>query len=556
MRLVSSAGENLRLTVSGESHGPELRFELEGFPAGIALDEKELREFMLRRSPGRDGLSSQRKEDDEIVFVRGIEDGETDGGVIAGRIPNRDFRPGDYGEERTVPRPGHADFPQWVNLGRIPTGGGANSGRLTAAYCAAGGICRQYLAANGVRVEARIETIHGRKDGFEEEIAKARDEGDSVGGTIVCEVKGLPPGIGGPMFEGVESLLSSVVFGIPGVKGIEFGDAFEGTKLYGSQYNDAFCVEDGQVRTETNRQAGILGGMTSGMPVVFRVAVRPTPTVFKEQSSVDLASMAPAKLSMKGRHDPCIVRRALPVVEAMASFAFADMMVPRQVCDPKICLTLTGKTLAECLAQYGSQRYFTDMVELRADLLDEAERAKAAEFTKMVDVPVLLTFRRKREGGAFEGDENERIGFFRKTLQSADPPFAYVDFEEDFIVEELEDIVYASCTIIVRSLHDFSGPVKSLRNRMAKMAAEGEIAKIAFMPKSRQDVDRAFRELASRSPEMPYVVVAMGELGLDTRIRARELGSMWTYASVGGLEKLGHITPQELVRRGFRLEEG
>ena len=554
MRLVSSIGENLRLTVSGESHAPELRFELEGMPPGLALDEKAFREFMQRRSPGRDDLSSQRKEDDEVLFARGIAEGVTDGGVIVGKIPNKDFRPGDYGEERTIPRPGHADFPQWVNLGRIPTGGGANSGRLTAAYCAAGWICKQYLAVHDVSVEARIETVHGRKDGFEDEIAKARDIGDSVGGTIVCEVKGLPPGIGGPMFEGVETRLSSAIFGIPGVKGIEFGDAFAGTKLYGSEYNDSFVVEDGKVRTATNRQAGILGGMTSGMPVVFRVAMRPTPTIFKEQSSVDLATMEKAKLSMKGRHDPCIVRRALPVVEAMASFAFADLMLPRDAYEAKICLTLTGRTFEECLSQYESQRYFTDMVELRADLLDESERERAAEFTKMVDVPVLLTFRRKRDGGAFEGGEDVRMDFFRKTLKAAKPHFAYVDFEEDFIVDELDEIAYASYTAVVRSLHDFNGPVKNLRNRMAKMTVEGEIAKIAFMPKSKQDVDRVFRELAGRRPDMPYVVVAMGELGLATRIRAGELGSLWTYASVGGLEKLGHVTPQELVRRGFRVE--
>ena len=427
MAIPSSFGGHLGLEIRGASHAKKMTFALGGFPAGMRVDAKELAAFMERRAPGRDNLSTARREADEVVFTAGVRDGVTTGGTVRGEIASRDMRPHDYGAERTVPRPGHADFGQWVEFGRIPTGGGKNSGRLTAPLCAAGALCLQWLERRGVYVNAAVESVRGKTAAHEmiSEIERAKKMGDSVGGTIVCEVKGLPPGIGGALEDGVESSLSSALFAIPGARGLEFGTGFEDARTrFGSKANDAFAVKDGAVVTKTNRQGGIMGGRTNGMPVVFRLAVRPTPTVYVEQESVDLATMNPARLSMKGRHDPCIVRRAVPVVEAATAIAVMDAILADEAAHPRICLTLTGKTLEEDLAQYESQRYFTDMVELRVDLLEKSERAKAAKFPEMLaksspwKVPVVLTFRKACDGGAFKGKEAERVRFFEKMFNS------------------------------------------------------------------------------------------------------------------------------------------
>ena len=541
-------GNYLKLAVRGESHAPRLEFELENFPAGFAIDRAELRAFMERRAPGRDGLSTARREPDEVEFRSGVVGDTTDGATICGIIANKDMRPGDYGAERTVPRPGHADFPQWVERGFIPTGGGENSGRLTAALCAVGGVCRQFLARRGISVAARIEQIHGSYDDFEGEILRARAAGDSVGGTVVCEVRGVAPGLGGALFGGVDNELAAAMFAIPGVKGVEFGDGFAATRMQGSEYNDAFTVADGEVRTVTNRQGGVLGGRTSGMPIVLRVALRPTPTIFKPQPSVDLKTMQPVECAMKGRHDPCIVRRAVPVVEAMAAFVVADLLIGNAAKVPRICLTLTGATLAEDVAQFQSQRYFTDLVELRADKLAPAERELAAEFPKLVPVPVVLTFRRKADGGDFDGDEAERVAFFKRVL--AEPHgFAYVDFEDDFRHAELTDLAKAAGTKVIRSLHDFTGPVPDILARCRALRGEtDEIPKIAFMPKCEADVERLFAETEG-DRSFPRILCAMGALGLPSRTQAARTGSIWTYASVGGLGAIGHVTPFELVRK-------
>jgi 3-dehydroquinate dehydratase/shikimate dehydrogenase len=474
------------------------------------------------------------------------------------------MRPGDYGAERTIPRPGHADFGQWIEMGRIPTGGGKNSGRLTAPLCAVGALCLEYLAQRGIFVQAQIvalgSVVCGKDEDYEKAILRARDAGDSVGGIVGCTVSGLPPAFGGPLFDGLETDISAAVFGIPGVKGIIFGDVL-GCEFIastpGSKYNDQFTVgEDGLVGTKTNQQGGIMGGRTYGMPVCFTVAMRPTPTVFVEQNSVDLATMKPAKLSMKGRHDPCIARRAVPVVEAVTAFAVMDALLAAEAERSKICLTLTGKTLAEDIAQYRSQRYFTDMVELRVDLLKKGERAKAAKFPAMLAkeatwrVPCLLTFRRKRDGGAFEGDEAERVKFFEKVLAAknakvAEGSFDYVDFEEGFGDEKLVALAHKAGANVVRSLHKFDGPVKNLKAKLRELAKSGDVAKVAFMPRNLGDVAKVFAEDLG---DVPRVVCAMGAQGFATRALASRFGSLWTYASVGGLGSIGHITPYELVR--------
>ena len=555
----------LRLDVRGASHARKMTFTLENFPAGVRVDAEKVAEFMERRAPGRDKLSTARRETDEVVWRSGFAaDGTTTGETIVGEIASRDMRPGDYGAERTIPRPGHADFGQWIEMGRIPTGGGKNSGRLTAPLCAAGALCLEYLARRGIFVQAQIvalgNAVCGKDEDYETEILKARNAGDSIGGMVGCTISGLPPALGGPLFDGLETDISAAVFGVPGVKGIVFGDVlgceFIGTTP-GSKYNDQFSVKDnGLVWTDTNQQGGIMGGRTYGKPVCFTVAMRPTPTVFVEQDSVDLATMKPAKLSMKGRHDPCIVRRAVPVIEAVTAFAVVDALLAAEAERSKICLTLTGKTLAEDIEQYRSQRYFADMVELRVDLLKKGERAKVAKFPAMLAkeatwrVPCLLTFRRKCDGGAFEGDEAERVKFFEKVLAAknakvAEGSFDYVDFEEGFGDGQLVALAHKAGANVVRSLHKFDGPVKNLKAKLRELAKSGDVAKVAFMPRNLGDVVKVFAEDLG---DVPRVVCAMGAQGFATRALASRFGSLWTYASVGGLDSIGHITPHELVR--------
>ncbi len=557
-----SYGTYLKLDVRGESHAPSLRFTLANFPADFAIDANVLRAFMERRAPGRDAFSTARKEADEVVFTSGVTEALlTTGEPLAGKIANTDMRPKDYGAERTIPRPGHADFGQWIETGRIPTGGGANSGRLTAALCGAGGVCLQFLAARGIRVEAKIEAIHGNKEDPDGEILKAKAEGDSVGGTIVCTVTGLRAGLGGALFDGLETALAGALFAIPGLKGVEFGNGFDAALLKGSENNDAFEVKDGEVVTTTNRHGGLLGGRTSGMPLVFRVALKPTPTIFKPQPSVDLATMTTAVCAMKGRHDPCIVRRAVPVVEAVAAFALADAILADEAARSRVCLTLTGSTLEENLKQFQEARYFCDLVELRVDLLAEAERARAAEFPKKVPVPVILTYRRTADGGAFAGDEAARKAFFKEAL--AAPGFAYVDFEDDFRDAELTALAARSQTRIIRSLHIFdptytkgSDPIEYALELCRRLkGATNEIPKVAFMPQSEADVERFFAGTKDFD-EFPHILCAMGELGLPTRVSARRCHSFLTYTSLPkgdgsqgtNLRALGHLTPHELRR--------
>jgi len=506
------AGDFLKLSIAGASHASALRFTLLNFPAGVRIDRERLAAFMARRAPGKDRFSTARQEADEIDFLSGFRDGLTDGSPIVGRIANRDVRSADYGVERTIPRPGHADFGQWIQYGFIPPGGGSNSGRLTAPLCAVGGLSLQFLLTRGITVSASVLSIAGEASPRRQDAAidAARKAGDSVGGIVTCAINGVAPGFGGALFDGLESSLSAALFAIPGVKGVEFGEGFACAAKRGSAFNDAFVVSAGEVKTRTNRQGGIMGGRATGAPIVFRVAFRPTPTVFRSQSSVDLATMRPAICRMKGRHDPCIVRRAVPVVEAAAAFVMADAILANEAARPRICLTLTGKTLAEDREQFDSQRYFTDMVELRVDLLRPSERAKARQFARFLPhgMPFILT----------------------KNI----------------------DHTVLSDGRIIRPLHDFNGPVRPLlKTCRALSGKEGAIAKIAYTPHSLADVARAFHVFgrsAALGKVPPHVVLAMGPMGLATRVLAGRLGSLWTYCSTGGLEGIGHISPAELVK--------
>ena len=345
----STFGENIKLTVFGESHSAAIGMTLEGVPAGEVIDEDRLREFMARRAPGRDKYSTGRKEDDIPEFVSGVLERVTTGSPITAVIRNSDTRSRDYDDMKKMPRPSHADYSAHVKYGGNEDyrGGGHFSGRLTAPVCAAGGIILQILERKGITVEACATEIAGietaslggtpSEPAFEtdsdarekalKEIENAKAEGDSVGGVITCVIKGVRPGIGDPMFGGVENVMSQALFGIPAVKGIEFGAGFGAARKKGSENNDPFTIgPDGGIVTTKNDSGGILGGITSGMPIVFRVAVKPTPSIAKEQDTVTYGGEK-AKLTVKGRHDPCIALRAVPVVEAMAAVALYDMIL-------------------------------------------------------------------------------------------------------------------------------------------------------------------------------------------------------------------------------------
>lgn len=349
-----SYGENIHVTIFGQSHAPAIGVTIDGLPAGEEIDLDELRAFLSRRAPGNNAWSTPRKEADEPEIQCGMANGKTCGAPLTAIIRNQNTRPGDYANLRTVPRPGHADYTAYVKYDGSAdmSGGGHFSGRLTAPLCIAGGICKQILKREGIEIKARIQAIGGIEDPgdilteeigtdfpvihgeagakMQECIAKALSEGDSVGGIIECVVTGLPVGLGGPLFDGMEGRISQAVFGIPAVKGIEFGVGFASAKLRGSENNDAFCIKDGNVQTETNRCGGILGGITNGMPVLFRAAFKPTPSISRPQKSVDLTTGEETTLEIKGRHDPCIVPRAVPVVEAAAAIAVYDALLGRR----------------------------------------------------------------------------------------------------------------------------------------------------------------------------------------------------------------------------------
>ena len=323
----SSYGERFRFTIFGQSHAPAIGVTMEGIPAGFAIDMEKLQKFMARRAPGNSPTATARKEPDIPVFQTGLNGNVTTGDPITAIIENTNTRSKDYDNVRDCPRPGHADFPAFVKYGEIPAGGGHFSGRMTAPLCIAGGICLQILEQMGIAISAEILSVgkvSGTWEEMEQEILRAKADGDSVGGVIECTATGLPVGWGEPMFGGMENRIAQVVFGIPAVKGIEFGAGFAAAAMRGSENNDPYTVENGEVKTRTNNHGGILGGITTGMPLVFRAAVKPTPSIAKEQQSVSLSEKKEQTLIVHGRHDPCIVPRAVPVMEAAAAVAIYD----------------------------------------------------------------------------------------------------------------------------------------------------------------------------------------------------------------------------------------
>ncbi|MGE9875668.1 chorismate synthase [Hornefia butyriciproducens] len=326
--MASEFGKNIRVSIFGESHGAAIGVSIDGMPAGVSVDMERLQHFLDRRAPGRSRFTTARREEDRPEFLCGIRGGVTCGTPITAIIRNRDTRSRDYSQMENIPRPGHADYAARMRYGGNEDcrGGGHFSGRLTAPLCVAGGIFLQALEAEGITVRARILEIGGNTEDPRGEIEKAMAEKDSVGGIIECVVNGMPPGIGDPIYDGLENRISLAVFGIPAVKGIEFGRGFEAARLRGSENNDAFYFDGGTVKTRTNNHGGILGGISSGMPIVFRVAVKPTPSIGKEQDSIRYDTGENVKMTVQGRHDPCIVPRAVPCVEAAAAMAIYDLM--------------------------------------------------------------------------------------------------------------------------------------------------------------------------------------------------------------------------------------
>lgn len=326
----STYGENLKISIFGQSHSEAIGVVIDGLPAGFEVDMDELGEFLARRAPGQGKHTTSRKEPDRPEFLSGLAGGKTCGAPLAAVIRNTNTRSSDYDNIRDIPRPGHADFAARIKYGGAEdvSGGGHFSGRLTAPICIAGGIALQILKEKGITVKAEIKEIGGKSDGFLETVEEARLDADSVGGIVECVIEGVPAGYGNPMFGGVENKIASCVFGIPAVKGVEFGAGFEAARMRGSENNDEFYYEeDGRVRTRTNNHGGILGGITTGMPIVFRAAFKPTPSIGKPQNSISFSEKKDAVLEIKGRHDPCVVMRAVPCIEAAAAITVLDIIL-------------------------------------------------------------------------------------------------------------------------------------------------------------------------------------------------------------------------------------
>ena len=354
----STYGNTLKISTWGESHGKALGVVVDGCPAGLSLCEEDIQVFLDRRKPGQSAFTTQRNEGDLVEILSGVFEGKTTGTPLCAIIRNSNTKSKDYSKLKDVMRPGHADYTGAVRYKGFNDyrGGGHFSGRITAPLVFAGAICKQILEVKGIIVSAHINSIGKIKDcsflesdisdellnSFKEnelplintkledemrqEILSTRSSGDSIGGTIECAILGVSPGIGDPFFDSVESTLAHLMFSVPAVKGIEFGKGFDISKMRGSEANDEYYLENGNIKTKTNNNGGILGGITNGMPIIFNVAIKPTASIFKEQNTVNIVTMEETTLCIEGRHDPCIVQRALPVIEAVAAIGITELM--------------------------------------------------------------------------------------------------------------------------------------------------------------------------------------------------------------------------------------
>ncbi len=350
-----SFGDKIKIQVFGQSHSQALGVVIDGLPAGTRIDMDAVNAFLMRRQGGRTSFTTPRKEEDTPKIVSGVVDGKTCGAPLCAVFENNNIRSQDYGEIADMPRPSHADFVAHFkyHASNDVRGGGHFSGRMTLPICFAGAICMQILAEHGISIDAHISSIgdvcdvrydpistdelfykhdklcvydKAQGDKMVDLMMDCAHNGDSIGGSIECRVLGMPLGVGEPMFDGVENQISRAVFAIPAIKGVEFGAGFEATKMRGSEHNDPYHYEDGKIVTLTNNAGGILGGITTGMPLIFRVAVKPTPSISREQKTVRLSTKSDAILGVRGRHDPCVVPRAVPCIEAITAITIINMI--------------------------------------------------------------------------------------------------------------------------------------------------------------------------------------------------------------------------------------
>lgn len=355
---MSSWGNAVRISIFGESHGNGIGVVIDGLPAGEKLDTDKILAQMARRAPGHDKAATPRMESDTPEILSGVLNDTTTGAPLCAVIRNTNTRSQDYGNILSNPRPSHADFTGYIRYNGFNDirGGGHFSGRLTAPIVFAGAVCRQILERKNIKIAAHISSVGNIEDKrfnpvdipdslmdrlsatkfglidesmespMRELIEDCRMSQDSIGGTIECAVTGMPVGVGSPMFYGIENVISSIIFGIPAVKGIEFGSGFDGSAMRGSENNDEFYYDGDTVKTKTNNHGGILGGISSGMPIIFRTAIKPTASISQQQNTVDLQTKTNSTLEIKGRHDPCIVVRAVPVIEAATAVAVVNLL--------------------------------------------------------------------------------------------------------------------------------------------------------------------------------------------------------------------------------------
>lgn len=356
--MASNWGSKVQVSIFGESHGKAIGVTIDNLPSGIKIDMDELLLNMGRRAPGKDKSATPRKEADTPIILSGMLEDVITGAPLCAIIENTNTRSADYSNLMTLPRPSHSDYPAFLRYDGFNDirGGGHFSGRLTAPLVFAGSICRQILKRQGVQIASHISSIKDIKDDnfnsidvdielinrlnkesfplinkkkekqMRDVIEVARLDQDSVGGVIECCAVGFKAGVGSPMFMGVENVISQVMFGVPAVKGIEFGSGFDITKMYGSQSNDQYYMDGNEVKTKTNHNGGVLGGISTGMPIVCRVAIKPTPSILKEQNTVNLQTRENANLVINGRHDPCIVSRASVVIESAMAVALINLI--------------------------------------------------------------------------------------------------------------------------------------------------------------------------------------------------------------------------------------
>ena len=353
----SNWGTNIELSIFGESHGKAIGIVIGNLPAGITLDMEEINRHMQRRAPGKNKMSTPRKEADTVEIMSGVIDNVTTGAPLCAMIYNSDQHSKDYSVLKESMRPGHSDYPAYEKYHGFNDvrGGGHFSGRLTAPIVFAGSIARQILKQKGIVIGAHIQSIHDIEDDrfpiditvqdienmlkqqyptlnknifekMQERIEEARMNQNSVGGKIECTILNVPAGLGNPFFDSIESHLSPLLFSIPAVKSVSFGLGEKITELYGHEANDCYCYEGNRIKTKTNNNGGILGGISNGMPIVFTVGIKPTPSISLPQETINVVTKENTKLEVKGRHDPCIVPRAVVVVESMAALAILDMM--------------------------------------------------------------------------------------------------------------------------------------------------------------------------------------------------------------------------------------